>query len=160
MNKNLKKIIGFCFAAILIWNMLLFSAPVLTYSQIPFMKYSGVFLYLLFDPVCHQLPERSFFFLDIPFPVCIRCTSIYLGGLFVLGFSLLSGKFKKWPGKALLLITGFIVLEMIFEKSGLYQNLPLLRTISGFLLGIILTRLMIEGLLFTTTFRGKTIKNG
>lgn len=29
--------------------------------------------------VCHQRPERSFHLASIPFPVCARCTGIYLG---------------------------------------------------------------------------------
>lgn len=30
---------------------------------------------------CHKLPERSFFFRGKQFPVCARCTGIYLGYL-------------------------------------------------------------------------------
>ena len=33
---------------------------------------------------CHQLRERSFFFRDMQFPVCARCTGIVLG-FFLLG---------------------------------------------------------------------------
>ena len=28
---------------------------------------------------CHQLPERSFFFHGVQFPICARCTGIFLG---------------------------------------------------------------------------------
>lgn len=30
---------------------------------------------------CHQKPERSFFWRDIQFPMCARCTGIYVGYL-------------------------------------------------------------------------------
>ena len=28
---------------------------------------------------CHQLPERSFFYKDKQFPVCARCTGVFIG---------------------------------------------------------------------------------
>jgi uncharacterized membrane protein len=45
-------------------------------------------LYTLFDPVCHQIPERSFHLWHEPFAVCHRCTGLYLG--FALGIAV-------WP---------------------------------------------------------------
>lgn len=30
---------------------------------------------------CHQMPERSFFIKGYQFPVCARCTGVYLGAL-------------------------------------------------------------------------------
>jgi uncharacterized membrane protein len=36
-------------------------------------------LYAVFDPVCHQLSERSFHLWNEPFAVCHRCTGLYLG---------------------------------------------------------------------------------
>jgi uncharacterized membrane protein len=46
------------------------------------------FLYAIFDPVCHQIPERSFHLWHQPLAVCHRCTGLYLG--FALGAAL-------WP---------------------------------------------------------------
>jgi uncharacterized membrane protein len=40
-------------------------------------------LYAFFDPVCHQIAERSFHLWHQPFAVCHRCTGLYLG--FALG---------------------------------------------------------------------------
>lgn len=28
---------------------------------------------------CHQIPERSFFFRGYQFPICARCTGVYIG---------------------------------------------------------------------------------
>ena len=40
-------------------------------------------LYAIFDPVCHQIAERSFHLWHEPLAVCHRCTGLYLG--FALG---------------------------------------------------------------------------
>ena len=37
-------------------------------------------VYLAGSLVCHQIAERSFHFSGIQFPVCARCTGLYLGG--------------------------------------------------------------------------------
>ncbi|HVS65038.1 MAG TPA: DUF2085 domain-containing protein [Thermoanaerobaculia bacterium] len=38
-------------------------------------------IYLAFDLVCHQIPERSFFLGDHQLAVCHRCAGLYAGGL-------------------------------------------------------------------------------
>jgi uncharacterized membrane protein len=38
------------------------------------------FVYVVGAIVCHQIPERSFHFSGIQFPVCARCTGLYVGG--------------------------------------------------------------------------------
>jgi uncharacterized membrane protein len=37
-------------------------------------------LYAFFEPICHQLPERSFACFGHPLAVCHRCLGLYLGG--------------------------------------------------------------------------------
>ncbi len=37
------------------------------------------FLKMLYSPVCHQNPEKSFFYNNFQLPVCARCFGIYLG---------------------------------------------------------------------------------
>ena len=34
--------------------------------------------------ICHQIPERSFFWAGQQFPVCARCTGLYVSGTLVL----------------------------------------------------------------------------
>jgi uncharacterized membrane protein len=41
-------------------------------------------LYGLFHLVCHQDTARSWWLFEAPLPICIRCTSIYVGFLFSL----------------------------------------------------------------------------
>ena len=43
----------------------------------------GLFLSVIFvigAVICHQKPERSFFWGDQQFPVCARCTGLYVSG--------------------------------------------------------------------------------
>ena len=39
----------------------------------------AAFVYGISSLVCHQLPERSFYWGAVQFAVCARCTGIYLG---------------------------------------------------------------------------------
>jgi uncharacterized membrane protein len=43
------------------------------------MTFITALVYLAGAFVCHQLPERSFHVSGIQFPVCARCTGLYLG---------------------------------------------------------------------------------
>jgi uncharacterized membrane protein len=36
-------------------------------------------IYTMGSLICHQLPDRSFYWRDAQLPVCARCTGIYLG---------------------------------------------------------------------------------
>lgn len=52
-----------------------------------YFSYPGIFSQIsrvLFRPLCHQRPERSFSMFGACFPVCVRCTGLYLG--FFLGW--------------------------------------------------------------------------
>jgi len=60
-------------------------------NQLSFVKIVGIrfdkwaYAYLSLIPIpsgCHQLPERSFFYRSVQFPVCARCTGIAIGQLF------------------------------------------------------------------------------
>ena len=51
------------------------------------MTFITALVYLAGSLVCHQLSERSFHLSGIQFPVCARCTGLYLGG--ALGMAML-----------------------------------------------------------------------
>jgi uncharacterized membrane protein len=45
------------------------------------VSYLTALVYVVGSIVCHQIPERSFYFSGIQFPVCARCTGLYVGGI-------------------------------------------------------------------------------
>ncbi len=62
---------------IAVWCLLITAVPLLM-DRAPVLS---AFLFLSFSPICHQIPERSFFILGHQLPVCARCAGIYFGGL-------------------------------------------------------------------------------
>ena len=45
------------------------------------MAWFTAFVYSVGSLVCHQIPARSFYYAGAQFPVCARCTGLYLGAL-------------------------------------------------------------------------------
>ncbi|HOA21519.1 MAG TPA: DUF2085 domain-containing protein [Anaerolineaceae bacterium] len=97
--------------------------------------------------VCHQIPERSFFAHEHQFPLCARCTGMYLGALLTLLVQLVRGRQSKFPPLAVIIALG--ALFLIFAADGinsfagaflpfplLYQTTNLLRLATGFGAGI------------------------
>jgi uncharacterized membrane protein len=59
------------------------------------------FLYAIGSVVCHQRPERSFFWDGVQLPVCARCTGLYVGGAVAL-FAWWAARFTgHMPGRLL-----------------------------------------------------------
>lgn len=61
--------------ASLVWVGLVFLAP---WARSRGWAGAGL-LYGLFDPVCHQIPGRSFWCFGHPAAACHRCTGLYMG---------------------------------------------------------------------------------
>lgn len=55
---------------------------------------------------CHQMPERSFFFKGYQFPICARCTGVFIGELIAIILLLCSIKINFIVSVALLLLMG------------------------------------------------------
>jgi uncharacterized membrane protein len=77
-----------------VWLALILVAPLARASHSP----TSPWIYAFFQPVCHQLPERSFHWLGSPLAVCNRCWGIYLG----FGLGLLFWPWLTGPAEALL----------------------------------------------------------
>lgn len=87
-------------------------------------------LYLAFAPVCHQLPERSFFCFAEPFAVCHRCFGLYLG--FTVG--LLAMPWLDRLREFLLRYPRMVILTAVPMAIDVFllPNTPLTRFLSGF----------------------------
>lgn len=80
--------------------------------------------------LCHQKPERSFFYKEKQFPVCSRCTGIVIGA--TAGFVLAS---LTQPN--LIFVLGFIplIIDGTTQYYGLRTSNNTLRFVTGLLCG-------------------------
>jgi uncharacterized membrane protein len=106
------------------------------------------FVYLVFAPVCHQLPERSFTLWEYPWAVCQRCSGIYLG-LFA-GALLHRRAFEKLvrPSARRSVVVGMtlpLMLDVMLPFTGVWTNGPPSRFATGFLFGAMLSLLLVPG---------------
>ncbi len=74
--------------------------------------------------VCHQIPSHSFFDAEHQFPLCARCTGMYLGCLLGLGFTWLQGKRNGFPPLWVWAI--FAVFFISFALDGINSAIGLL----------------------------------
>ena len=105
-------------------------------------------VYLFFDPICHQSAERSFHLLGEPLAVCHRCFGLYLG--FVLGWvvhcvwrapsELVARRPRLVVWCALPLLLDALVLPLFWSNS------PLSRVLTGVLAAMPLSALVWIGL--------------
>lgn len=81
---------------------------------------------------CHRLPSRSFWYRGKPFPVCARCTGIWIG--YVVGLPLILWLQPHW------LISLVLALPAILDGGSQLlrwrESNNVLRVITGILLGL------------------------
>jgi len=136
------------FVLSVVWLALTLAAPLLVASRYSVLKYIGTAIYFFMDPVCHQLPQRSLFIAGLPMPVCGRCFFIYFGGTITVGVTVLRGKLFAWPPKIYWVLFSAITAEFIVFKWFFHTEWTYLRYAGGFLLGILLFRLLLEALMY------------
>lgn len=87
--------------------------------------------------LCHRMPSRSFWILEVPMGLCSRCTGIYFGILISLCFFFFA---KKYFTKKYLKISLLILLPLVIDGSlqlmGTYLSFNIIRLITGLLFGI------------------------
>ena len=138
-----KKYLSLISISLFIWLSGIIITPILASSNIRLLSTLSSFMYFFYQPVCHQLAERSLLVDQIPMAVCIRCFAVYLGGWLV---SILYFRFNTitfWPMRKYLLFLIPALMDFIFEKVHFYSNIGLIRFGTGLLLGIVIFQLLI-----------------
>lgn len=74
-----------------IWNGLIWGFPLIV-KYLPFSF--SVFIFKIFLPLCHHHPSSTFLIDSVLLPVCVRCSSIYLGAFVGFIFASLLFVFK------------------------------------------------------------------
>jgi uncharacterized membrane protein len=141
-----RKIIVLFIGGSVLFNLIYFSAPLC--SSIGHQR-SASLIYRFFSPLCHQLDSRSFSLFGHPLAVCARCTGIYLGFLAGLIILLLALKepLKRVPRRGyLFLFLAPAVLDFLLGISGIYASPGVLRSFTGFMLGLILPFYIMPGI--------------
>jgi uncharacterized membrane protein len=114
--------------------------------------------------VCHRIASHSFFLDERQFPLCARCTGMYLGALSGLGYSFCRGRLGGFPPLRLALVLGIFLLGFGVDGANSYVNLlrdsPLLyasmnwlRLLTGTMFG------MGVGIYLAAAFQQATWKN-
>ncbi len=137
-----RKILSLISLGLFLWLAGIVFAPVLASSEIKPLQYLSSFFYFLYQPVCHQMADRSILIDHIPMAVCIRCFAVYLGGLFLSIFYLSYKKITMWSFSTYLILLIPVLFDFLLEKFNLYSDLSLVRFGSGLLLGIVIFQLL------------------
>lgn len=130
-----------------LWNILIFSAPLMIDKGGIYTTIGGI-IYELFSKTCHQLDSRSFHIAGIKLAVCSRCVSVYLA--FLLG-CIIYPIFKKTENIKMpslwFLIIPFILLllDVVLDLLSIVDNTFLSRVITGGLIGLVLPFFLIPG---------------
>jgi uncharacterized membrane protein len=138
INRNILFLISL---GLFLWLTGIVLAPVLAASEIKPLSYLSSFLYFLYQPVCHQMADRSVLIDYIPMAVCVRCFAAYLGGWLLSIFYLKYKKITMWPTSIYLTLLIPFIFDFLLEKIHLYSNIGLVRFGTGMLLGIVIFQL-------------------
>ena len=104
--------------------------------------------------VCHQLPSHSFIRDEIQFPLCARCSGLYLGSFIGILYYLTQGKKAGLPANGYLILLGVLTfawggdgvnsfMSDILNRPFLYSTNNTTRLVTGFGMGLVLSTALI-----------------
>lgn len=131
---------GVILAGTLLWCAGLVLAPACTVAGGELVPV-GKALFGLYQPICHQIPERSIPILGSVMGVCARCSAIYFA--FLAGV-LLYPFFRRLrlltaPSRALLAIAALpMIVDAVWPGPVLYEVTNLSRVVTGGWFGLLL----------------------
>jgi uncharacterized membrane protein len=134
-RRNAMIVYGALTALSILWASLILAAPWLMAER---HYLASAVIYKGFSAVCHQAPERSFYFHGRPMGVCSRCASIYAG--FVVGlllYPLLRDlREDRFPPRWILIGAAVpTLIDFTGGVLGLFTNTFLSRSLTGVLFG-------------------------
>ena len=135
--------------------ILLTTAIFLTWSFLshsPSGYYSKIFS--IGSSVCHQIPSHSFNVGPVQFPVCARCTGLYMGSFIGIVYAFLSGKKIGVPKTKFIVFLAFLFLlwagdglnsliSDFLNKPFLYQTSNLSRLVTGYGMGLVMSTTLV-----------------
>jgi uncharacterized membrane protein len=117
----------------------------------PFLESHGFhtpsfILYLLFSPVCHQIPGRSFSLFGYSLAVCHRCSGIYIG-MFLGCFLDIRVMHRYGRERRFWVLSAIapIAIDVLAPFAGLWNNTAFSRFSTGLLFGIMISSLVVRG---------------
>jgi uncharacterized membrane protein len=122
-------------AVILLWDMAIVSPPIFTAAGIT--SISSV-IYAFFSGICHQLPDRTFHFGELPMAVCSRCFGVYFGllaGVVLYALFRRIDDIEPLPRKWLILSIVPMAVDWSLTVFGIWENTFATRFLTGGILG-------------------------
>ena len=131
-----------------LWLAAILLAPLAIASSHGVLSVGAACTYVTGSRICHQRPERCFWILGRPMPVCARCTGIYAGAAVAgpLGLLLASSWSSRRTRLALALAAIPTIISWGLEYAGFAHPSNALRAILGLPLGFVVTWVVVSTL--------------
>jgi len=104
---------------------------------------------------CHQIPSHSFIVNTLQFPMCARCTGLYMGSFIGITYGLLIGKKAGFPERKCLILLALLFLIWVGDgvnslltdlvgKAPLYETTNFTRLTTGYGMGLVMSTALVS----------------